>query len=194
IGVEPENNEIIYGLRHLSEALLYEKKAKNIPDDAELSCVLSASVTHEGLQGIVKEYIEYELESFVRREKAGRIFDAPYDVYLDNNNVFQPDIMFISKERLGIIGEKNVQGAPDLVVEILSESTAYNDLRKKKKLYAKFGVREYWIVDPGEKSVEIYSLEGKEFNLSSRFSMNDNLESPLLYGLKIELLSVFSYE
>lgn len=62
IGVEPENNEIIYGLRHLSEALLYEKNAKNIPDDAELSCVLSASVTHEGLQGIVKEYIEYELE------------------------------------------------------------------------------------------------------------------------------------
>ncbi len=62
IGVEPERNEIIYGLRHLSEALLYEKKSKNIPDNAELSCVLSASVTHEGLQGIVKEYIEYELE------------------------------------------------------------------------------------------------------------------------------------
>jgi len=142
----------------------------------------------------ISKNIEYELESFVRREKAGRIFDAPYDVHLDNSNVFQPDIMFISKERLSIIGEKNVQGAPDLVVEILSESTAYNDLRKKKKLYAKFGVLEYWIVDPGEKSVEIYSLEGKEFNLSSRFSMNDNLESPLLSGLKIELSSVFSYE
>lgn len=92
-----------------------------------------------------------------------------------------------------IIGEKNVQDAPDLVVEILSETTAYNDLVKKKKLYAKFGVQEYWIVDPGEKNIDIYSLEGDEFNLSSRFSVNDILESPLLPGLKIELISVFSY-
>ncbi len=141
----------------------------------------------------ISKNILYELESVIRVKKTGKVFYAPCDVHLDNENVFQPDIMFISKERLSIIGEKNVQGAPDLVVEILSEATAYNDLIKKKKLYAKFGVREYWIVDPGEKSVEIYSLEGKEFNLSSRFSINDNLESPLLTGLKIELSSVFSY-
>ena len=62
IGVEPDKNEILYGLHHLSEALLYEKKLKNAAEDEELTCVLSASVTHEGLQGIVKEYIEYELE------------------------------------------------------------------------------------------------------------------------------------
>ena len=62
IGVEPGKNEILYGLHHLSEALLYEKKLKNAAEDDELTCVLSASVTHEGLQGIVKEYIEYELE------------------------------------------------------------------------------------------------------------------------------------
>ncbi len=61
IGVEPDKNEIIHGLHHLSEALLYEKKARNVADDAEITCILSASVTHEGLQGIVKEYIEYEL-------------------------------------------------------------------------------------------------------------------------------------
>ena len=62
IGVEPEKNEILYGLHHLSETLLYEKKLKNVAGNEELTCVLSASVTHEGLQGIVKEYIEYELE------------------------------------------------------------------------------------------------------------------------------------
>ncbi len=61
IGVEPDKNEILHGLHHLSEALLHEKKAKNVADDVEITCVLSASVTHEGLQGIVKEYIEYEL-------------------------------------------------------------------------------------------------------------------------------------
>ena len=62
IGVEPDRNEILYGLHHLSEALLYEKKLNNVAENEELTCVLSASVTHEGLQGIVKEYIEYELE------------------------------------------------------------------------------------------------------------------------------------
>lgn len=62
IGVQPDKNEILHGLRHLSEALLYEKKVRNVADDSEITCVLSSSVTHEGLQGIVKEYIEYELE------------------------------------------------------------------------------------------------------------------------------------
>jgi Uma2 family endonuclease len=141
----------------------------------------------------VSKNILYELERFVREKKTGRVFDAPYDVCLDNENVLQPDILYISRERFNIIGEKNVQGAPDLVVEILSESTAYNDLIKKKKLYAKHGVREYWIVDPGEKSIEAYSLVDKEYVLSSSFSINDNLVSPLLIGLNIELASVFSY-
>jgi len=141
----------------------------------------------------VSKNIEYELERFVREKKTGRIFDAPYDVCLDNENVLQPDILYISRERFSIIEEKNIQGAPDLIVEILSESTAYNDLIKKKKLYAKHGVREYWIVDPGEKSIEVYSLVRKEYVLSSSFSINDNLISPLLTGLNIELASVFSY-
>lgn len=141
----------------------------------------------------VSKNIEYELERFVREKKTGRIFYAPYDVCLDNENVLQPDILYISRERFNIIGEKNVQGAPDLVVEILSESTAYNDLIKKKKLYANHGVKEYWIVDPGEKSIEVYSLVDKEYVLSSGFSINDNLVTPLLTGLNIELASVFSY-
>ncbi|MHC4138453.1 MAG: hypothetical protein ACYSR1_01115, partial [Planctomycetota bacterium] len=64
IGVEPDRNEILYGLHHLSESLLYEKKLKNVSEKEELTVVLSASVTHEGLQGIVKEYIEYELKKF----------------------------------------------------------------------------------------------------------------------------------
>jgi len=157
--------------------------------EGELIIVPSPTTYHQW----ISKNIEYELEKFVREKKIGKVFYAPCDVYLDNENVFQPDILFILKERQSIIGEKNVQGAPDLVIEILSEATAYNDLIKKKKLYAKFGVREYWIIDPGEKGVEIYSLKNKEFNLFQRFSMNDKLESPLLTGLTIELSSVFSY-
>ncbi len=79
------------------------------------------------------------------------------------------------------------------MVEILSETTAYMDLIKKKKLYALFGVRKYWIVDPGEKRVEIYSLTEGRYSLSRSFGENDTLDSLLLPELKIELSTVFSY-
>ena len=137
--------------------------------------------------------IEFELENFVREKKMGKVFYAPCDVYLDNENVLQPDILFISQERLNIIGEKNIQGAPDLVIEILSESTAYLDMVKKKKLYAQFGVKEYWIIDPGEKTAETYSLKNALFVLTKRFTEKDVLESTLLPGLKIKLLHVFAF-
>ena len=137
--------------------------------------------------------IEFELEKFVREKELGKVFYAPCDVYLDNENVLQPDILFISKERLNIIGEKNIQGAPDLVIEILSESTAYQDMVKKKKLYAQFGVKEYWIIDPGEKTAETYSLKNDTFILMKRFSEKDVLESILLPGLKIKLVHVFAF-
>jgi Uma2 family endonuclease len=137
--------------------------------------------------------IEYELEKFVRERGLGKVFDAPCDVHLDNENVLQPDILFISKERLDIIGEKNIQGAPDMVVEILSAATAYQDFTKKKRLYARFGVKEYWIVDPAEKTVEIYSLKDKEFVIAKTLAENDTLESYFLPGLTISLHEIFAF-
>jgi Uma2 family endonuclease len=76
----------------------------------------------------------FELNKFVRGKSLGEMFYAPCAVYLDSENVLQPDILFISGERLNIMGKKNIQGTPDLVIEILSESTAYRDLVKKKRL------------------------------------------------------------
>ena len=107
----------------------------------------------------ISRKIEFLLEKFVTENDLGEIFDAPYDVHFDDENVVQPDILFISKDRLNIIGDKNLQGAPDLVIEILSESNAYRDLIQKKKLYARFGVKEYWIVVPGEKTIDIHILK-----------------------------------
>lgn len=135
----------------------------------------------------ISKNIAFEIEKFARETGAGMLFLAPCDVFLDNENVLQPDILFISKERAGVIGRKNIQGAPDLVVEILSESTAYNDL------YAKFGVREYWIVDPDGKTVEIHSLKNGAFVLGYTFSENDELVSPLFPRLKIKLSTVFAF-
>lgn len=137
--------------------------------------------------------IGFKMEEFVKKNRIGKVFIAPCDVYLDNENVLQPDILFISNERANIIGEKNIQGAPDLVVEILSENSAYNDLIRKKKLYARFGVKEYWIVDPELKTLDIYTLKSNEFVPDRSFSENQILESSLLGGLKINLSEVFAF-
>ncbi len=141
----------------------------------------------------ISKNIEFELEKFVREKNLGKVFDAPCDVYLDEENVIQPDILFISKERLNIITDKNIRGAPDLVIEILSEATAYRDLVKKKRLYAKHGVKEYWIVDPEEKTVEIYSLKEDVFVITQSFTEKDVLKSPMLLGLEIKLIKVFEF-
>ena len=143
---------------------------------------------HQRISGM----LEFELKSFVRENDLGEVFYAPIDVYLDNKNVFQPDILFISKERLNIIGEKNIEGPPCLVIEILSESTAYRDLVLKKRLYAKFGVKEYWIVDPGEELVEVYTLkENNIYALLNTYIKEDTLSSSYLQGLKIDLRGIF---
>jgi len=132
-----------------------------------------------------------EVRIFVKENDLGNILYAPCDVHLDNENVVQPDILFISKERLDIIGEKNIQGAPDLVIEIISESTAYRDLVQKKKLYARFGVKEYWIVIPEESSVDLFTLKDNAFVLHKSYSKDDTLQSQLLQKLKIELKKIF---
>lgn len=141
----------------------------------------------------ISKNILYELEKFVREKKIGKVFDAPCDVYLDDENVFQPDVLFVSKERENIIREKNIQGAPDLIIEILSENTAYNDLVKKKRLYAQFGVKEYWIVDPLEKTVEVFGNKDKTFIIERSYAQNDILESSLITGLNIKLSDVFEF-
>ena len=139
----------------------------------------------------ISRELEFELLRFVKANDLGEVFYAPCDVYLDNENVVQPDILFISKERLNIIGEKNIQGAPDLAIEIISENTAYRDLVQKKKLYSKFGVKEYWIVVPGEESVEIYILRDNVYQPYKTYSKDDILDSPCLQGLKIRLKEIF---
>lgn len=140
----------------------------------------------------ISRKIESELEKFVEEKKLGFVFDAPLDVYFDDTNLLQPDILFIAKNRLDIIGEKNIQGAPDIIIEILSEATAYRDLVKKKKIYAKFGVKEYWIIDPVEKTVDLYTLEKQGFVLMKSFARNETFESALLHGFSVELEKVFA--
>lgn len=87
----------------------------------------------------------------------GELFFAPIDLYVDANNVFQPDLIYIAPERLHIISKVGIEGTPDLIVEVISPSNSYLDRNIKKKKYLQMGACEYWIIDPANRTVEVYS-------------------------------------
>lgn len=131
------------------------------------------------------------LDEFVESNGLGEVFYAPCDVVLSEENVVQPDIFFISSERLHVIEESCVRGAPDLVVEILSPSSRELDEVHKKELYERFGVKEYWVVDPEKEVVVVWTLSGRGFKLHGRFGVGQTLSSPLLKGLTVEIEGIF---
>jgi len=128
---------------------------------------------------------------FMAEKDLGMIYHAPIDVYFGDKETYQPDIIFIVKERFHIIGPERINGAPDLVIEILSPSTGYYDLRKKARTYARHGVKEYWVVDPEEKSIELYRGREEQFVLDQRVEEKGKIKSLVLEGLEVEAGDVF---
>lgn len=131
------------------------------------------------------------LDKHVEEKDAGEVLCAPRDVYLASTEVYQPDILFVAKDRLDISAEDKVNGAPDLIVEILSPSNAYYDLKKKFKAYEKYGVKEYWIIDPEEVSIEVYeSVDGK-FRPAGQSEKTGAISSVVLPEFNIKPEDVF---
>ncbi len=120
----------------------------------------------------------------------GEVFPSPLDVHLDDLNVVQPDVMWISAERSAIIGEKRITGAPDLVVEIFSPGTLKRDRMKKFELYERYGAREYWMIDPEHAQMEVWVREGDEFVRLGVYTSEDAFSSPAL-GQDVPLDVVF---
>jgi len=137
----------------------------------------------------------FRLRSHLHEQGRGQLFAAPCDVILSEIDVVQPDLIFIRRENLAIVEDRGIFGAPDLLVEILSESTRQRDLVLKRKLYERFGVEEYWVVDPEAERVEVYrrTAEGRYSapRLLSREAA-EVLESPVLPGLSLPLAKIFS--
>lgn len=106
--------------------------------------------------------IVYELKKTVKEKGAGRVFYAPVDVFLGKRNAVQPDIFFIGNDNLHVIMEDAIYGVPDIIAEVLSGNKSF-DLKKKKAVYEEFGVKEYFIVNPADKSVITYYLENKKY-------------------------------
>ena len=132
------------------------------------------------------------LHMFVQERGVGEVFHAPCDVVLSDTDVVQPDLLFVANARAHILfSGDNVQGAPDLVVEILSPSTAKRDQTFKRALYARYGVPEYWLVDPDARTITILLLDAGVFDVAARYGPGQTLTSPTLPGFTANLDQLF---
>jgi len=127
------------------------------------------------------------LDRWAQANNWGEIYFAPIEVYLGEEDFLQPDLVGVSKARLGIVKEKNIVGTPDLIVEILSFSTARYDRIHKANTFAKHGVPHYWILDPAPHTLEAFELEKGKYRLVFAQSEDDGFEPTLFPGLKIPL-------
>lgn len=132
------------------------------------------------------------LETFVRKQNLGRVFVAPFDVILSDYDVVEPDLIFISRERMQAIVKEWIRGAPDLIVEVLSPSTAEIDCGLKMKLYEKYRVSEYWLADPATEIIEVYVLRQDGYELFSRASKGQRVKSVMLKNFEIPSEEVFA--
>ena len=133
-----------------------------------------------------------KLGNFTEEHGLGNVYVAPFDVVLSDTDVVQPDVLFISRAREHTLTDENVRGAPDLVIEILSPSTADRDLGYKHDLYGRHGVLEYWIVDPMAETVAVHRQGNGRLELADTFGRRDTLRRALLNGLQLELDDIFA--
>lgn len=131
------------------------------------------------------------LANWLKANPIGVIYDAPFDVEFTKHDVFQPDILFVSNERKSILTQAGATGAPDLVVEILSPSTASVDRGVKKKQYAKSGVRELWIIDPVARTIEVFDLQRDMDRPGAVYSESDTITSACFPGWEGMVSEVF---
>jgi len=155
--------------------------------EGDLFVVPAPNLNHQRiLRRLGKALLEY-----VEQHELGEIFYAPCDVVLSAENVVQPDLIFVSQERSGILTAANVQGPPDLGIEILSDATKQRDLSVKRKLYARYGVREYWIVDPDSKTIEVLTWTEAGYRTEAIYPHTARLSSPLFHNLDLNLSEIF---
>ena len=155
--------------------------------DGELVMSPSPNRAHQRIDA----KLGWRLAQFVEERDLGEVFSAPFDVVLSDTNVVQPDLLFVSKEQAYIVTEDNIRGAPDLVVEILSHSTAERDRTFKRALYARYGVREYWLVDPDTRTVTVLLLDDGTFVEVAHYGAGQPLTSPTLPGFTVNLDDIF---
>jgi len=162
--------------------------------EGDLYMVPAPNTEHQS----ISRNIELIICNYVYEKKLGEVYHAPIDVVMGESNIVQPDILFITTENSGIIQKKGIFGSPDLVIEIISPSSKIRDTYIKKELYELFKIKEYWIVDPANKSIEIFQLNAEnKYNLFSNGYIDDHesikiIKSTIFTELEIDLEKIFN--
>lgn len=164
-GMEEDRYEIIEGIR-------YDLKP-------------APTVNHQQISGSI------HIMLYQTCHANGTILYSPVDVFLDEENLYQPDLVFILHKNASIIKKHRIEGAPDLVVEILSPSTSHNDKVRKKRQFERHGVKEYWIIDPVHRTIDQFILNNDKFELYETYIVSDRMTSPIFSCIDIDMTRVF---
>ncbi|MGI8475940.1 MAG: Uma2 family endonuclease [Thermomicrobiales bacterium] len=164
-----------------------------LPDDGVRYELIFGELMMSPAPGMMHQHVILELASeflsFVRKHRAGRVFVAPFDVKLSKYSVVQPDVLVILRNNLAILNDDRVEGAPDIVVEVLSPSSRRRDLVAKMALYAEHGVPEYWAVDSKTETIEVLVLEGGRY---LAYAAKDGIaRSRVLPGFEVDPTALF---
>ncbi len=142
--------------------------------DGELSVTPAPSPRHQRILGNLNDVVRQHVVS----HRLGEVFFAPIDCILADTTIVQPDLVYLETSRLSLVSERGIEGAPTLVVEILSPGTTLIDRTTKSQLYARYGVPYYWMVDFEARSVEAYALAEGSYRLVTRASGKDSVSLP----------------
>ncbi len=172
----------------------YEKMLRELPTESryeirhsDLIDMPSPSEKHQELQF----RLTLLFGNYIVANRLGKFYQAPFDVILDKGNVVQPDLLFILNENKKIIKERGVFGSPDLVIEIVSKGSVIRDYVEKKEDYECFGVKEFWLIDPQNEIIQVFSLENDKYKPFSSADENGVVKSKILNGFEIKWEDIF---
>ncbi len=163
----------------------------NLPDDHNIYEIIEGNLymtpaptpKHQN----VSLNLAFLIKRYLKEHLIGKIYESPIDVLLGQQTVVQPDVLFILTENLSIITDKNIQGAPDLVIEIYSPGTIQKDRILKVKSYAKFGVKHLWLIDPDNQTLEAFELDKETYRLVECLAGEEVFYPSIFPGLNIPL-------
>lgn len=182
----PDDLKKVKKYTYLEYALLPEGAQYNLIN-GEFIMTPAPGIFHQ----IILRNLGFNMFQYAEKKKLGVVLFAPVDVYFDKYNVLQPDLLFIRSGRSKIIKKKFIEGAPDLIVEVLSQATSSSDLTMKKDLYIKHGVKEYWIIDPQRSSVVIYQNKEGIYIQAAQKEKTGVLQSIVMNGFQVEISQIF---
>lgn len=156
--------------------------------DGELSVCPAPGSPHQIVSGNLYDLLRHH----VRSRGLGLVVYSPLDCILSETTVLQPDLLFVDTARLALVTRRGMEGPPNLVVEIVSPSTTSIDRRKKRRLYARYGVPNYWIVDPDARTFEGFVLAGTTYRLQAKGQDDETIRLPPFPDLAVNLATLWA--